>query len=82
MDWINIAFIESVSVSTPNNRAGDETLATICNELLELTDKLESFVIFPTLTSVWPSKYLQLKNSTLIGNLQNPFHKTANAQMD
>jgi hypothetical protein len=52
MDWINIEFIESVAIDTTDNSADDEHMATIFNELLVMTDKLESFTVFPTLPLV------------------------------
>ncbi len=52
MDWINIEFIESVEIGTPDD-AADEDSATICKQLLEMTDKLESFTVYPTLSLVW-----------------------------
>jgi hypothetical protein len=51
MDWINIEFIESVEIGTPDD-AADEDSATICKQLLEMTDKLESFTVYPTLSLV------------------------------
>jgi hypothetical protein len=49
MAWINIEFIESVAIETHDDAVEDEDVATICNQLLEMTDKLESFTVFPTL---------------------------------
>ncbi len=51
IDWINIEFIGSVAIAT-DERANGEDLATICNDLLEITDKIDSLTIYPTLTLV------------------------------
>ncbi len=53
MDWINLEFIESVAIETPKNYAACEDLANICNQLLERTEKLESFTVHPNLPLVY-----------------------------
>ncbi len=53
IDLINIEFIESVTIDImPTDAADDEDLATICNNLFKMTEKLESCPIFPTLPLV------------------------------
>ncbi len=73
MDWINVEFIESVAIDTIDNAAEDEDLATICNQLLEMTDKLESFTIFPIFSLVrLPFLTCRMTQLTTIGIVQSP----------
>ncbi len=52
MDWISIEFIESVVIMTPEKTNQEDYLATICDQLLEMTDKLKSFTVYPHLALV------------------------------
>ncbi len=52
VDWINIDFIESVTIDTPFDAAKDEGLAIICNELFESTEKFQSLVVFANFSLV------------------------------
>ncbi len=56
MDWINIECIEAIQLNPPEflieDPTEDDYFEDIGNQLLEITDKFESFEVMPTLTLV------------------------------